>query len=119
MIGNIEPARDKSKNGNGAIRRNVWVITYNLPTKPGDKRKQKRETVHGPKRVAQERLTAVLDSMNKGSYVEPTPLTLSEWLETWLTTYAKVKLEGARSFEMHCSNLRQHVIPKLGTMRLH
>jgi integrase len=97
---------------------NKWRITYDLPRGADGIRRQKRETVTGPKRKAQARLAELQHTLYTGVYVEPTGLTVKDWLESWLAKYAKVKL-SARSYEMHCVNLRKHVIPAIGHVLLH
>lgn len=113
MAGTITQAKDE----NGKLIPNKWYIRYDLQGTGGE-RKQKKETVNGPKKKAQARLAEVSHTQNTGAYVEPTELTVEGWLTEWLKSYAKVKL-SVRSYEMHETNLRTHVIPKLGRIKLH
>jgi integrase len=94
-----------------------YRIKYDIPG-PDGTRKQKMETVKGTRRQAQARLHEVQHTMNTGMFVEPTSLTVGDWLETWLEKYAKVGTT-ARSYEVHALNLRLHVIPRVGNIRLH
>jgi integrase len=114
MKGCISQAKDKD----GKPIRDKWILTYDIPPPPGKQRKVKRETVNGPKKKAQARMTEILQGLNTGQYTEPTDLTVGEWLTSWLEKYAKVKL-SVRSYEMHETNLVTHVIPKLGRIKLH
>ena len=41
--------------------------------------------MHGAKRDAQRELRAILTSIDGGAYVDPTELTLADWLREWLT----------------------------------
>jgi hypothetical protein len=113
--------RQRGRRGAGSIEEVIpgkkYVITYQLPPSKDGKRQQKRETINGPKRAAQARLNAVHHTQTTGEYVEPTALTVEAWLEQWLKSYAKIKLK-ARSFQTTRTNLREHIIPRLGNIRL-
>ncbi len=51
--------------------------------------RQKWFTVRGTKRDAEKKLAELLHQANRNELVEPTKLTLGQWLETWLTTAGK------------------------------
>lgn len=50
------------------------------------KQRQQWSTFRGNKKQAQARVAELLNSVNHGDYVEPTKLTLGEWLTKWLKT---------------------------------
>lgn len=50
------------------------------------KRKQKMITYRGRKQDAQKKLRDLLTALDDGVYVEPTKLTIGQWLGEWLTT---------------------------------
>lgn len=76
----------------GSIRRRYkgsWSLILDLgyqldPTSGKRKRRQKWVTFRGSKRAAQTHVTELLRVANRGEYVEPSKLTLAEWLTTWL-----------------------------------
>jgi integrase len=75
------------------------------------------ETVRGTKRDAEKHLSEMLSQLDKGTFTKPTKTTLSEYLERWLTDYAKPNL-GPRTYEGYESIVRCHLIPDLGHIPL-
>ena len=68
------------------------------------------------KREVREKLNKTLTDIQEGTYIEPTSITVGEWLDTWLKEY-KINLrpETKASYEMH---IRIHLKPDLGKIRL-
>jgi integrase len=77
----------------------------------------KWHTVRGTKRDAQAELARILNSFNAGTYVEPTRVSLGEYLERWLTDYARPKLKGS-TLDRYETIVRKRLIPALGTVQL-
>jgi integrase len=95
-----------------------WSIVLYLGHDPQTgKKRQKWHTVHGNKRKAESELTRLLHEMDTGTYVEPTKLTVKDYLEKWLNDYAKINV-GAKTFERYDGIVRQHLIPALGPIVL-
>jgi len=69
------------------------------------------------KREAEVKLAEELDKFNKGSFVAPSKLTLRQFLEQWLKTYAWPNL-APRTAEGYEHILKQHVIPSIGNIKL-
>ena len=81
------------------------------------KRCQKWHTVKGTKRNADRELREILTTLDKGIYVEPTPMTLSECLRVWLDTYVTIHTT-LRTQESYLSIIESHLIPALGSIPL-
>lgn len=81
------------------------------------KRKYKGYTVHGTKREAQAFLAKLVTEIEAGTYVEPAKLTVGEWLEKWLESYAKPTL-ASTTWETYENNVRVHLAPALGGVTL-
>ena len=81
------------------------------------KRCQHWHTVKGTKRDAEKRLTELLHSLNRGSYVKPTRLTVAEYLEQWLDGYVATNT-APRTRERYEEIVRLHLIPALGSLLL-
>ena len=95
----------------------VLDLGYQLDTETGlRKRKQKWITVRGTKRDAERRLAELVNDTNKGTFVEPSKVTLGEWLVSWLEAI-KPRLT-LRSYETYRSSILRHLKPKLGMIRL-
>jgi len=63
-----------------------WRIVVDLGRKPDGKRNQQTKTIRGTKKQAQEILAEMLSSYNKGTYIEPSKETVSQYLDGWLET---------------------------------
>src|SRR3954468_24996973 len=68
------------------------------------------------RKAAQTELTIILRAVNEGTYVEPSKLTLSAYLERWLST-VKGNL-GNKTFERYRELIELNVNPKLGPIPL-
>jgi integrase len=80
------------------------------------RRIQKWYTVKGTKKQAQKKLTDLLHKADNGQVIEPSKMTLGEWLQEWLE--AAIKPKRLRSYETYKSVIKNHLNPKLGQFRL-
>src|SRR5207253_1270359 len=81
------------------------------------KRKQKWITFRGTKKEAEKKLTEQLNAHNKGEFIEPTKLTVGEWLDRWLKEIVK-PAKRPSTYEMYELIVRLHLKPALGTILL-
>jgi integrase len=91
-----------------------WELKFDLGRDPlTGKRITKYATFRGPKRKAQEELTRLLAHRDEGSYVNPTKMTLAEYLRHWLTADIdrRVALSTAAR---HRGIVEKNIIPRLG-----
>lgn len=81
------------------------------------KKRYHSESVKGTKAQAERRLTELLRQVDTGSYVEPTHLTIAEYLEQWMRDYAETLLSQCTFERMGHStiaitaNVYPHVLP--------
>jgi integrase len=75
------------------------------------------ETVRGTKKDAQRRMTEILQSIHKGSFVEPTSMTIGEYLGQWLAGCARHNV-SAKTYERYSEIIEKHLVPAFGTLRL-
>jgi integrase len=91
-----------------------WSIVIDVGRDPGTgKRKQKWMTVTGTKGDAQRKLRKYLTSLDEGTFVEPSKISVGEFLEQWLETYARPNTSG-KTFERYAELVRKDLIPLLG-----
>lgn len=80
----------------GSIRRRgatTWELTVDLGRDPVTGQRQRRfESFKGTKKAAQQRLTDLLSTRDRGIDIQPTKLTFGEYLARWLTDYAAVSV---------------------------
>ena len=95
-----------------------YSIVIPLGTDPvTGKRKQQWVSVKGTKKDAEKRLSEMFHQLDTGSFMLPGKTTLAEYLEKWLSDYAKPNL-SPRGFERYESICRVHLIPSLGSIPL-
>jgi integrase len=116
MTGSIGKARMK-----GGIRKrskDSYTITISLG-KDADTGKYKYhyETVTGTREMAKRRRAELIHELDSGTFIKPAKVTLAEYLERWLTDYAKPNL-SPRGFERYESIVRVYLIPNLGNITL-
>ena len=93
--------------------KNSWAIAIYVGRDHRGKPKYKWHTVRGGKRKAQDECTRLLNELATGEYVEPSKMTVREYLAYWLENYAKLNVAG-RTFERYSEIVRLHLVPALG-----
>jgi integrase len=79
MRGHIERRGQKS-----------WRLKFDIGTDPlTGKRQTRRVTVKGTKKNAEEELNRLLHEIGEGTFVDPSKLTVAEYLDQWLKDYAR------------------------------
>src|SRR6266498_3177660 len=94
-----------------------WAVVVPLGRDANGKRKQKWHSVRGKKKDAQRELTRLLREIDTGGYVEPTKITLGEYLTRWLDDYARPNV-APTTFERYQEIVDCHLTPKLGHIPL-
>lgn len=62
-----------------------WRLKFDLPDRNASGRRQTRYvTVKGTKKDAERELRRLLGSVDTGNFVDPSKLTVGEWLDQWL-----------------------------------
>ena len=91
-----------------------WEIKFDLGRDPlTGRRITKYVTFRGTKRKAQEELTRLLGQRNDGSYIEPTKMTVAQYLHHWLEADIDRRV-AARTAARHRGIVEKNIIPKLG-----
>ncbi len=78
----------------------------------------KRKYVYGKseKEVAK-KLREIKTQIDSGTFIEPSKITLSEWLEVWLRDFKQGNIDQ-NTFESYSENIRLHVAPRIGQIKL-
>lgn len=74
-------------------------------------------TVNGTKREAQQILSEKLNEYNKGTYIEPSEITVDQHLEQWLDTYVRRNL-APYTVDGYTTNIKRYILPYIGTVKL-
>ena len=110
----------------GSLKRRYkgsWSIILDLgyQTDPDSglrKRRQKWITVRGTKRDAERKLAELIHRADTGTFIEPTKVTVGEWLDIWLQKAIRPPRRTLRAYETYRSVIARHLKPKLGGIRL-
>lgn len=100
------------------LGKNHWKIIIEAGRDPssGHRRRLTRNFT-GNKRAAEVEMARLVNEFETGSYIEPSKMTLAEYLRWWLEAYDRVKLKPLTydSYKMICD---KHLIPALGALPL-
>ena len=95
-----------------------WELKFDLGSDPNTgKRLTRYHSVKGTKREAQAELTRLMAGAAEGNYVDPSKLTLAEYLDRWERDWAEVNV-SPKTIERYRELLRGHVRPHIGSIRL-
>jgi integrase len=93
-----------------------FEIRYSWIDPTTGKRRTATTTVHGPRKEADKELRRRLTALDEGTHVDPSRMTVNEWLTAWL---AAVKPEvSPKTHERYGEIVRHFLIPELGTLLL-
>jgi integrase len=92
-----------------------FEIRYSLGTNPATgKRRMATATVKGNRRAAEKELRRLLRTLDTGEHVDPTRVTVREWLITWL---AAVREEvSPKTHERYSEIVVNFLVPELGAL---
>lgn len=93
-----------------------WWLRWYVRDESG-KRVPRSETVRGTRREAEARLSQILHELNTGIQANPGRLTLSQYLDRWVTEYAESHW-SASTLRPCKSHIRNHLKPALGSIPL-
>jgi hypothetical protein len=88
-----------------------------LPRLAAGARRQRWFGGFATRKQAQTALSAALGEIGKGSYVEPSAMTVSGFLQRWLQDYVQHNC-AAKTGERNAEIVRNHVLPAIGHVRL-
>ena len=74
-------------------------------------------SVRGNRRRAEEEMHRLLHELEAGTYVEPSKLTLTDYLRRWLQDYCEPRL-APNTIDGYRRLLEGHIIPRLGALKL-
>ena len=103
----------------GSIRKrgkNSWSLIVDIGRSADGKRRQKWITVNGTKKQAQAKLAETINAIEKGAYVEPSRISLADYLDKWLAAIASNV--SAKTHERYGSIVRNNITPQIGGYKL-
>jgi len=96
----------------------TWLVRVFLgrDSKTG-KRKYANKTIHGNRKDAQRYLNGALREIDLGTFVEPSAMSLSEYVDKWLESAARPRV-SQRTADGYEALLRRYILEPLGSKRL-
>lgn len=94
-----------------------WSIAVFLGRGLDGKPKYKWHTFRGSKRQAEEERARLVSQVTSGGYIEPTRMTVAEYLERWLDDYARTNV-SPKTFERYAEIIHKHLVDALGRQPL-
>jgi integrase len=100
----------RSQGGSIKKRGSVYYVIHRTP-----EGKQRWESGFPNKASARDRLNEILTSINKGTYLEPKPITFAEFAKGYLS--GRVGIRGSTSAS-YASIIRKHLVPYFGKTKI-
>lgn len=94
-----------------------WSIIYDLPPGADGKRCQKRVTIRGTKKEAEQKLTELLRAAHTGNFARPDRTTVEAFLLEWLETTARLRV-SPKTIQTYEYVVNRLLVPQLGKARL-
>ncbi len=110
----------KAASGDGSIRKRpsgLWECRITVGTNPGTGRPLRRSIYGHSQAEVRQKKTELLRSLDTGSYLLPTKITLEAWSQQWLRNSVEPTLKSL-TCDAYRSALRSHILPALGKMKL-
>ncbi len=104
----------------GHIRKrgNKYVVVISLGRNEQGKPIQKWVSGFDTRQQAEAAASKLIHEINTGLYVDPTKLTLGEYLLMWMGNYARINV-SPKTADRYEEMIKQHIIPYLGKIILH
>lgn len=115
MQGHIRKRTHTTKTGKKTVR---WYVVVDIGKTLDGKRRQKWHGGYASRGDAEQARAELVSGIYTGTYIEPSGLTLGGWItDHWLACIAaRAKRTTIASY---MANLRHHVLPTIGGLRLH
>lgn len=116
----------KSAAGCGTIRKKVirrgdkeyiyWEARYSNGFDPGTGKQIQKSISGKTQREVAQKLKLATSSIDQGTYIEPSKITVAEWLEIWQEEYlCNIKPSTRSSCK---ATIKNHISPRVGALRL-
>ncbi len=111
--------RKRNANGAGSIRQRkdgTWEARYSTGRDPGTNKPDRRSIYGETEAVVRKALTQAMAQVDTGTFIEPSRITVSQWLGVWLAEYVgNVKPATAAKYEQ---DIDLYIKPAIGAVLL-
>lgn len=93
-----------------------WEARVTVGRDPGTGKQLRRSFSGKTQKEVREKMQAAAVAVNDGDYFEPSKMTVGQWLDTWAAEY--LNSVKPRTVESYKANIKQHIKPAIGALRL-
>ena len=93
-----------------------WEARVTVGRDPGTGKQIRRSFSGKTQKEVREKMQAAAVAVNDGDYFEPSKITVGQWLDTWSEEY--LNSVKPRTVESYKANIKQHIKPAIGALRL-
>ena len=109
----------RAAQGSGTIRQRPdgrWEARYTIGRNPGTGKQMQKSIYGDSQQEVAKQLRQIQAAIDNGTYIEPSKMTLGQWLDIWLAEY----LGGIKSSTLfsYIDRVKLHIKPNLGAVPL-
>ena len=109
----------RAPNGNGCITQRKdgkWMVKVTTGRNPGTGKPAYAYSYHDTQKEAREHLRQITADVDKGTYQEPSRMTVSQWLDIWTAEYLGAVKYGTQ--KTYKAQVKNHIKPAMGATKL-
>ena len=115
-------ARKTTRNaqGGGTIRQRKdgrWEARYTVGRDPGTGKQVQRSVYGATQKEVRQKLAQAVAAIDSGIYQAPSKITVSVWMQEWLTTFCAGKVKPL-TYQSYEGIIRNHINPAIGAVEL-
>lgn len=110
----------RNAQGGGTIRQRangLWEARYTVGRDPGTGKQIQRSIYGSTQKEVRQKLAQITASIDKGTYQTPNKITVSAWMDEWLTTFCENKVKPL-TLQSYRASIKNHIVPAIGAMEL-
>lgn len=110
----------KAAKGGGTIRQRKdgrWEARYTVGRDPGTGKQVQRSVYGSTQKEVRQKLAQAVAAIDSGTYQAPNKITVSAWMQEWLTTFCEGKIKPL-SYQTYAGLIKNHINPAIGAVGL-
>ncbi len=110
----------RNANGSGSIRQRAngkWEARVTIGINPGTGKPIRRSIYGNTQKEVRQKMTAIIRELDKGTYQEPSKMTVAEWMDEWLSTFCANSVKPL-TYSSYEGIIKNHIKPSVGSIAL-
>lgn len=110
----------RGANGSGSIRQRAngkWEARVTIGINPGTGKPIRRSIYGNTQREVRQKMTSVIRELDKGTYQEPSKMTVAQWMDEWLSTFCANTVKPL-TYSTYEGIIKNHIKPSIGSIAL-